>query len=241
LKRKVVVLNVVLGVVVIFAGIQFRSEWKAAKAREAATLPGPPVKAPPVPPYRPLPVGEAVLSAGYNPIAQKDLFDPSRNPNVELPPPPAPPPPPPMPPLPRYHGQMNLDGITAILSEAPNSAQTPVKLGDAIGQFKLVDVSTQEIVFEWSATGETVRKRLDDLMDRASQSSNAPVASASSQAPPPPPVIKTPKGPGEDTGRGFKRCDPTDSTPDGAVVDGYRKVSYPTPFGPACRWDPLGK
>jgi hypothetical protein len=241
LKRKIVVLNVVLGAVAIFAGFQLRSQWRAAKDREAATLPGPPVKPPPVMPYVKAPVGDPVLAVGYNPIVQKDLFDPSRNPNVEVAPPPPPPPPPPMPALPRYHGQMNLDGITAILSETPNSPQTSVKLGESIGQFKLVDVSTQEIVFQWSATGEMARKSLGELMERG-RPSNEPVASASTQAPPPPaPVIKTPQGPGELAPQGFRVCNSNDSTPDGAVVDGFRKVSYATPFGPACRWDPLGK
>jgi hypothetical protein len=242
LNRKIVVLNVVLAAVVVFAGLQLRNQWRAAKSREAATLHAAPVKAAAVPPYTPLPAGEAVLSAGYNAIAQKDLFDASRNPNVEIPAPPPPPPPPPMPALPHYYGQMNLDGVTAILSEAANSPQKSVKPGETIGQFKLVDVSIQEIVFEWN--GQPVRKRLDELMDRNSQSSKAPVVSASTPPttpPPPPPAIKTQTGPGELAPQGYKVCNPNDSTPDGAVVDGFRKVSYSTPFGSACRWDPIGK
>jgi hypothetical protein len=54
-------------------------------------------------------------------------------------------------------------------------------------------------------------------------------------------VVKAPLGPGEDTGRGYKVCIPNDSTPDGSIVDGYRKVSIATPFGNACRWDPAGR
>lgn len=243
MKRKIVILNVVLAAVVIFASFQLRSAWRSAKHREAATLhPKAFVKPPAVAPYSPLPTAEPVLSAGYNAIAQKDLFDPSRNPNVvvEVQPPPQPPPPPPMPPLPHYFGQMNLDGVSAILSEAANSPQKSVKPGDTIGQFKLVDVSTQEIFFEWN--GELVRRRLDELTDRGRQSSNAQAGPAAPQAPPPAaPVIKTPTGPGEMAPQGYKVCNPNDSTPDGAVVDGYRKVAYSTPFGSACRWDPLGK
>lgn len=241
MKRKIVVLNVVLLAVAIFAGVHLRSEWRAAQGREAVTLHPAPVTPPAVPPYTHLPTAEPVLSAGYNAIAQRDLFDPSRNPNVELPPPPTPPPPPPMPPLPRYYGQMNLDGVTAILSEAANSQQTSVKPGETIGQFKLVDVSTQEIVFEWN--GGLVRKRLDELTDRGGAASNAPAVATARQAPPPPPapVIKTQIGPGTVTPQGFRTCDPNDSTPDGAVVDGFRKASYSTPFGSACRWDPVGK
>jgi TonB family protein len=40
---------------------------------------------------------------------------------------------------------------------------------------------------------------------------------------------------------GFKRCELNDNTPAGTVVDGYRKVVSPTPFGEACRWDPVGR
>ena len=236
MNRKIVILNVVLAAVAIFAGFQLRNQWRAAKSREAATLHSAPVKPDAVPPYTPLPTAAPVLSAGYNAIAQKDLFDPSRNPNVVVE---APPPPPPMPALPHYYGQMNLDGVTAILSEAANSPQKSVKPGETIGQFKLVDVSINEIVFEWN--GELVHRRLDELLDRGGSPSNAPVASASTPAPPPAPVIKTATGPGELAPQGYKTCNPNDSTPDGAVVDGFRKVAYATPFGPACRWDPIGK
>jgi hypothetical protein len=238
LNRKIILLNVVLAAAAIFAGFQLRNEWRAAKRREAATLHSAGSKPATVPPYYPLPGSEPVLAAGYDRIAQKDLFDPSRNPNVAVEAPPPSPPPPPMPALPRYYGQMNLDGVTAILGEGANSPQRSVKPGDTIGQFKLVDVSTQEIVFEWN--GGLVRKRLDELLER---SISAPVVAAATQAPPPPPapVIKTPMGPGELAPQGFKACNPNDSTPDGSVVDGFRKVAYSTPFGSACRWDPIGK
>jgi hypothetical protein len=240
LSRKIVLLNVVLAAVVIFACFQMRNQWRAAKSREAGTLHPAPVRASAAPTYYPLPAAEPVLAAGYNAVAQKDLFDPSRNPNVPVDAPPPPPPPPPMPVLPRYYGQMNLDGVSAILSETANTPQTSVKPGETIGQFKLVDVSIQEIVFEWN--GQLVRKRLDELLNRNIQPSDAPAALAARQAPPPPaPVVKTPTGPGELTPQGFKVCNPNDSTADGTVVDGFRKVAYSTPFGSACRWDPVGK
>ena len=238
MKRRIVILNVVLAAVVVFAGLQLRNQWQAAKAREAATLRAAPVKPAPPPPYSPLPGAEPVLSAGYQDIAQKMLFDPSRNSTVvvEVP---APPPPKPMPALPRYHGQMNLDGVAALLSETSNSAQIAVKPGDTIGEFKLVDVNTQELVFEWE--GQQVHKRLDELADRGAPQSNATGASGGAPPPPPAAVAKTPTGPGEATPQGYKTCNPNDSTPDGAVVDGFRKVSLATPFGAACRWDPVGK
>jgi hypothetical protein len=239
LNRKLVLLNLVLAAVAVYAGVQWRNQWKAAKAREAAMLhksvkPTPPVK------FDALPVSPPVLAAGYKEIAEKMLFDRERNSNVPIELPPPAPPPPPMPALPRYHGTLNLgDGLSTILSESPASAHQEIKPGQKIGQFTLVDVNTVQITFEWN--GEMVRRRLDELTDRTVLSS----ANADSRTPsaPPPPVAqaKQPTGPGESTPFGFKICTPNDSTPDGAVVGGFRKVSIPTPFGNACRWDPVGK
>jgi hypothetical protein len=242
LKRRIVILNVVLAAVAVFAGVQLRNEWLAAKAREAATLPGRPVKPGPVPPYTALPGAGPVLAAGYSLIPQKFLFDPSRNSTVVevvvvTPPPPAKP----MPALPRFHGEMNLDGIMAVLSETPNSPQKFMKPGETIGEFKLLDVNTQELVFEWD--GQTIHKGLNELTDRGGASSDSRASSSATQAAPPPaaPVFKTPLGPGAATPQGFKMCLPNDSTSEGAVVDGFRKIMLATPFGVSCRWDPVGK
>jgi hypothetical protein len=242
LKRRIVILNLVLAAVAVFAGVQLRNEWLAGKAREAATLPGPPVKPTAVPPYTALPGAGPVLAAGYSLIPQKFLFDPSRNSTVvEVVAFTPPPPPRPMPALPRFHGEMNLDGIMAVLSETPNSPQRFMKPGETIGEFKLLDVNTQELIFEWD--GQTIHKGLNELTDRgaAPPDSRGSPAPARTAPPPPPPVFKTPLGPGQATSQGPKACLPDDSTPDGTVVDGFRKVSRPTPFGAACLWEPVGK
>jgi hypothetical protein len=145
-----------------------------------------------------------------------------------------------MPAIPRFHGEMNLDGVMAVLSETPNSPQRFIKPGETIGEFKLLDVNTQELVFEWN--GQTIHKGLNELTDRGAASDSQGSPAPTRAAPPPPaPAVKTPTGPGEATPQGYKTCSPNDSTPDGAVVDGFRKVSMATPFGPACRWDPIGK
>jgi hypothetical protein len=182
-----------------------------------------------------------VLSAGYSEIAQKLLFDRSRNSTVvvEVAPPP---PPKPVPPLPIYHGMMNIgDGPAAILSVNASAPQMEIHPGEMIGPFKLVDVNTQEIALEWD--GKIIRKTVDEILDRTTRQVVADTNTPGPAAPPPPvvQVVKAPLGPGEDTGRGYKVCIPNDSTPDGSIVDGYRKVSIATPFGNACRWDPAGR
>ena len=234
-------MNVVLVASLTFAGWQLRQAWLAAKAREAAEL-NRKIKYASPPPFTALPTPGAVTPAGYANIAEQMLFDRSRNPNVvvELPPPPPPPPPKPMPPLPVYHGQMNFgDGPFAILSLTATTPHQAIHPGEEIGQFKLVGVNTDEIAFEWD--GKTVRKKVDELIDRKVQQEPVAAARTEQLAAPEVSVPKTPLGPGEDTGRGPKICQPNDSMPVGTVVDGYRKVITPTPFGESCRWDPVGR
>jgi hypothetical protein len=239
LNRKLLILDVVLAAVVVYAGFQFRSQFRAVQAREGALTDRKPGPLPP-PQFTPLATAPPVLSAGYAEIAQKLLFDRSRNSTVvvEVAPPP---PPKPVPPLPVYHGMMNIgDGPAAIMSLNAGSQQMEIHPGDAIGQFKLVDVNTQEIALEWD--GKVIHKTVDEILDRSVRQ----VVADSNTAPPAPPlpvlpVIMTPLGPGEDTGRGYKTCLVNDSTPDQTVVDGYRKVSTRTPFGQSCRWDPVGR
>jgi len=241
LKRKLVLLNLALGLIVIYAGWQLRQTWKAAKAREAATLNR---KVPPVaaPPYTPLPRTAPVQPGGYAEIVQKTLFDRSRNPTVVVELPPEPPKlVKPMPRLPQYHGQMNLgDGVTVVMSEDTNTPHQGIRIGEKIGQFTLLDVNTEEITLEWD--GQTLKKRLDELRDRTAEQQAAaalpvPAGPVRSEAPAPPPVQPTPLAPGSDMGGGYRACQPNDSNPPGAVVDGYRKVVIPNPFGQMCRWE----
>ena len=240
MNRKLMVLNVLLAGLLIWAGVQWRNQYLAAQARVAkmrsakATLPPPS-------PLPTLPAQPPVLATGYNEVAQKMLLHPTRNPNIDPEPVPPPPPPEPMPPLPKYHGSMNLDGVaTAILSVGANRFQE-IKPGDSIGQFKLLDVNTKDITFQWKE--QQVRKTLDELLDRTvveSPTNNVTSAAAAQAAPPP--AIKSNVGPvGEASVFGRRACDPNDSYPEGAVVDGWRKTSSTTPFGRACFWERAGK
>jgi hypothetical protein len=243
MNRKLILLNVVLAGTIVFAGVKWRQQVQAEKARELA-LRNAKVKPVPPPVFYPLPNDPPVMPVGYKDVAVKTLFHPSRDPNepVELPPPP--PPPPPMPELPRYHGQMNLgDGPEALLVERPGMAEKSLKLGDTIGQFKLVDVNTNEITFQWTFNGEIVRRTLGQLIDHTAAAAAVAAAEARpANAPAPaPPVVKSALGPGEQTQFGFKTCQPDDNSPEGTVNQGFRKVISQTPFGKSCRWDPVGR
>jgi hypothetical protein len=238
LNRKLIVLNLVLAALVAYAAVQFRGLWVASQARQAAEM-NRRVKPAPPPPFPPLQPPPPAMASDYADIAQKDLLDSSRNPNVPLDPPPPPPPPKPMPPLPVYHGMMNIgDGPTAILSLNANTPNEPIHPGEKIGEFTLLSVSREGIDLEWE--GKTVHRSLDEITVKNAPPADAGPAAPAIAAAPPPPVVLTPTGPGQDA-RGVRECNPNDSMEAGAVADGYRKVVKAGPFGKTCYWEPLSQ
>jgi len=243
MSRKLIALNIVLVLVAIYAGVLFHSQWQAAKAREAE-LRNAKVKPANVGRLEPLPNAGAVLATTYQDVAMKNLFHPSRNPNIPPVVPPPPPPKPPMPMLPKYYGTMNIgDGPMALLSVTAGAPANAVKPGERIGAFKLVDINTVDITFEWN--DEIVRRTLDQVTDRTIQAA-APSGggdSRSAAAPPPAaaPVVKSALGPGPMTNQGVATCQPNDNMAFGTIQNGLKKVERQTPFGAACVWEPVGR
>ena len=238
MRRKLWLLNLALLALVVLAGYRLREQWRVARAREQALL-GQKV----VVSAQKIGVGNApqpVSAANYLDVAQKMLFSRDRNPNVEVD---APPPPKPMPPLPKAHGVMMLaDPPTAILSEKSGGPQKSYRPGDKIGQFKVIEVTTAEIEFEWE--GKRVRRTIEDLADKqVAQAVAAPEAAPA--APPPQQAGATLIGKQAETTMGPNNsseprpCDPNDSAPEGTVQSGMRKVYTNSPFGKICRWDPV--
>jgi hypothetical protein len=137
-----------------------------------------------------------------------------------------------MPPLPAFHGLMNFDsgGPIALLSVGTGGMQA-IHEGDRIGQFKLLAVNREVISFEWNK--ETVQRNTRDLAGVAQ-----PLEHTDEPAAPPQPPPKPLTGPGPDTGRGSRACNVNDGNAAGAVVDGFRKAVFTTPFGPSCAWEP---
>lgn len=198
------------------------------------------VKPPLVYPLSPLPTPPAVMATSYKSVADKMLFDPSRNPDVPIPPPPAPPPPVPTPPLPVYHGYMNIGslGPMAILSINAGAPHVGVHPGEKIGDFTLVSIDPQEITLQWQ--DRVIRKSTDELANHLPVPEQAAAARAEAPAPvaaPPPVPVAAGPPQGEDNLFGVKPCAPHDSYPEGAVVDGYRKVLRKNPFGTTCLWE----
>jgi hypothetical protein len=247
LNRKLIFLNVVLLLVVVYAGMQFRDLYRDKKARELAqqrvkVTPVAPPSSPPLPPASP------VLATTYAPIAQKLLLAKDRNPDVPVELPPAPPPPPPIPPLPVYHGMLNFgdsEGIITFMSLANSKAQKSVHVGESIGEFKLVAVSKNGIDLEWRE--QKVHKTLDEMSDHTHGKTDGSSADAGGAAAPPPAPVPAALPPAErppaaaDEGNGIHRCQQNDTNPAGTIIGNLRKVVKPSPFGPQCYWEPVGR
>jgi hypothetical protein len=234
-KRKLLLTNMILLALAVAGAVRLRREWIETRAREQAVLRK---RIPPAapPPMAALPAVAPVKAADYSDIAQKMLFSRDRNPVVVVEPPPKEKPIP-MPALPLFHGVLNLgDGPMAIMSEGPKGPHRDYQPGDKVGAFKLVAVNNEELVLEWE--GQTITKRVDEILDRGPVAPPAAgPAAAAPAAPPPPPVAKAAAAPGSDLSPGIKACQPGDTSPAGTVADGMRKVIKGTPFGSRCYWE----
>jgi hypothetical protein len=234
-KRKLLWANLALLALCVAGAVHLRRAWIEAHTREQGVLRK---RIPPAPPpsMTPLPATEPVKAAGYNDIAQKMLFSKDRNSVVVV----EPPPPPkaiPMPALPLFHGVLDLgDGPMAIMSEGPKGPHRDYQPGDKVGAFKLVAVNNEELVLEWE--GQTITKKVDEILDRSTGAPPAPgPVAATAAAPPPQLVAKASAAPGGDLSPGVKACQPGDTSPAGTVADGMRKVIKPSPFGSRCYWE----
>ena len=253
MNRKLLVLNVALGIGVIYAGFEFHDMWVAAKARQAK-MPGAPPKAPLVPPVAPLPHQPAVLPSGYIDVAVKDLFDASRNPNLPVPEPPKPPPPADPPPLPSFHGLMDFgdpQGPVALISDQSTPRHQEVHAGEMIGAFKLLAFDRKEMTLGWQ--GLVLHKRLNEgggepAKPRAPAGGPAPLefngvipGQAAQQPVDQPRPQAAELGPGQDMTDTVKSCQPGDSSAAGTVSGGYQKQINNSPMGPQCLWRAIGK
>jgi hypothetical protein len=177
-----------------------------------------------------------VLPSGYLNIADKMLFDKSRDSKVVVEPPPAPPVKP-VPPMPVYHGQMDIGGGPVVfLTISSDAGRKSARIGDKVGPFTLVDANTSELTFEWE--GKIIRKTTDELLDHSIPAPGGALARVEAPAAPAPAAPKTSTGPGAEMGDGRKYCNPNDSDPPGTVSAGMRKTSRATPFGNSCWWEP---
>ena len=242
MTRKLILLDVALAAVFGFLIWQMRLEWVEAHARAhaflATTVPSFP--APPVPAL----LRVAPLTAmTYGEVAQLNLFSKDRNPQVVLDPV-ATPKEKPIPAFPVARGVLLWEGTPPVvmLSLRPGGPQRGYRMGDHIGDWKILAVDSQYITFEWD--GKEFKKRIDELMDRSAQVAEA----APSQGSTPSAPAAAPKSQSlSDTNKSdhwvdvgatdMRGCKSGDDSSVGTVIDGFKKVVSTTPFGNACRWE----
>ena len=242
MKPKLIALNLALTAAVGATAWQARVHWLQAQAERRATLniPVRSVKPPAVPP---VPKPEPPAATKYAEVAEKNLFSVDRNPTVVIDPP-KPPEEKKMPRLPVVFGAMGLpSGTRAIMAVKPGDPSRSVRAGDTIGDFKVLALDTKRVTFEWD--GKQIERALEDLIDRSNPEgmtgrAAAPSPQNSGPAAPPPPqqalaqVSGDPRG--EELTPTMRAVRPGDTTPAGTVVDGYKKVVTPSPFGNIVRW-----
>lgn len=232
MKRKLIFLNLLLAGLTLAAGWKLRQQYLADR-QLTMTVRRNPVKPAPVPPAVAIPKPDPFTGVNYADVAQKNLFAKDRNPNVIVDVV-APPPPKKMPPLPIVSGVMGLpSGMTALMAEKAGASTHGVHVGETIGDFKLIAISREAVSFEWD--GKRIDKKLEELVDHPAAPEAPAAANAANTPSVAAPAAPAPKNQAT-IGDNMKACQPGDKTPAGTVVDGYRNVREPTPFGEACRW-----
>lgn len=252
MNRRLLILDIALGIGVIYGGFQLHGVWTAAKARQAR-MPGPAPKANAVAPVPPLPHEPAVLPSGYKDVAMKNLFDASRNPAIPVDPPPPPPPPAEPPPLPSYHGMMDFgdpQGPIALITEHDSPGHEEKHAGEMIGAFKLVSFDRQEMTLDWQ--GRILHKLLNEGGSAKAKAKaptggmeplplNGIVPGQASTQPDQPKPQGAELGPGKELTDTVRACQAGDSSSPGTVTGGFRKEVNNSPMGAQCIWRAIGK
>ncbi len=243
MTRKLMLLDLALAAVVSFLVWQMRREWVEAHARAQAFLSAQ-VKQVPAQPLAALPKVAPLAAVAYAEVAQLNLFSKDRNPQVILDPV-EPPKAKPIPAFPVARGVLLWPEMppVVVLSLRSGGAQKGYHPGEQIGDWKIVSVDNQYVVFEWD--GKQFKKRIDELMDRsalaAETAQTPPAAAASNVAPAAKSQNLSDSNKSDhwvDIGSNDMRgCKPGDDTAPGTVLEGFKKVVSSTPFGSACRWE----
>ncbi len=237
MTRRLFYLNALLLLVAIAFGMRLRMLWSDAREREAIVQLNERQRLV-YKPQAPSPQVQAVNAMSYSDVAMRMLFSRDRNPVVVDPPPPPPPPKPPQPPFPKSNGVMMFGEPRVILTARGTEGQKIYKFGDKVGDWEIVKFDAKTITLKWMDT--EVTKDLSDLVDlnpvAAPVQAAAPAASGV--------AVKGgdtggPAKPADSLGNGTRSCAPGDTSPNGTVVDGMKKVIVANPFGVSCHWEPV--
>jgi len=264
MNRRVIALNLILISLLVWGGTELRRRWQEARRHEAEVLAKAPAPVTIVPPASPAPVAPAPAT-DYLAVAQQTLFSADRNPNIEIQVE-APKPEPPVPAMPVYHGQMAF-GTPVIVLSIGSTPQKSYRAGEDVGEFKIVEFDRDNITLGWNGKEFKRELRAlaakDEPPARTANVNAAPRASGKTNNPTPA-VARTPAAPkaanvvqiggansnapavaGGKSNPVFgpsmgvnRACAPTDTSPNGTVLDGFKKVITVSLMG-ECYWEPI--
>jgi hypothetical protein len=251
LKRKLLILNLALVVLLAAGLVELRRQIHVARDRysifdeaSAAASATFPVS------------GEAgaVRPVDHMPIVERLLFSADRNPIVEVEAPvievvkrPE---------LPMLVGLMDFGkGPIALMTAEGDAAAKPVSIGEKVGEYVFRAATAERITLEWQ--GQTFDLLHSELANRPAAKAKAPVretrapatrrpvgAATASAAADASPKQSTSLGGKYNIGRqireGSHAADPKDSSPAGTVYQGYVKRERRTPFGTQAWWEKQG-
>ena len=248
MRRKLLLLNLVMLVLLGAAGWEMRQRWLQAREREKAQLAQkvPDAPTPTVPQIQPV---TPVPAANYLEVAQNMVFSKERNPNVVV----EEKPPEPVPSFPIVYGTFDLGGGPSVfMSDKAGAPQKTYRVGDSVGPFRITDLSRTAVTLEWK--DKKFEKTLAELKPKLTDQEKAQQVAVAAPTVEPPKVqgVTSDEGlkevqkemskdglPGVNVGAQARMCSPGDTAPAGTVQGGYRKVVTATPFGQSCRWEPV--
>lgn len=240
MTRRLFYLNAFLLLASLLLGIRLRMLWLDAREREEIVRLNDIERMK----YRgaaPSPQVQAVNAMNYSDVAMRMLFSRDRNPTVVVEVAPEPPPPP-TPPFPKSNGVMMFSDPRIILTAHAGEGQKVYKFGDKVGDWEIVKFDSKTITLSWR--DKEVTKDLADLVDNNPMAAPVQTAAPAAGGGGGGVTVKGPGGdvpakPAGDYGNGTRSCAPGDSSPNGTVVDGMKKVVVANPFGVSCHWEPV--
>jgi len=244
MNRRLFYLNALLLIGIAGFGTRLRMLWLDARQAEEMVrlnqLKGPVFKG-----AQPTPQVQAVNAMNYSDVAMRMLFSKDRNPTVIVEVKVEPPKPEEIvPPLPKSYGVMLIGSPKILMSAKGGDGQKIYKVGDKVGEFEILKFDSRMITLKFH--DKEITKELSELVDNTSTPAPAAVAgpptASGAGADTKARVVSTndtPAKPGDDVfGNQTRACAAGDSSPNGTVQDGMKKVMVANPFGVSCHWEP---
>jgi hypothetical protein len=249
LKKKLLILNLALGMLLIAGLLEFRRQVITAWGRYSILSE---TGGPAAPGSFPAP-GElaGVRPADHLPIVERLLFSPDRNPIVEVEAP-APAEPVKRPALPVLVGVMDFGrGPIALMAPDGGSKPKPVALGEQVGEYIFRGAGPEKITLEWQ--GQNIEVAQSELVARATEQPRttavrerggttrpagaAPAKSANATEQRDSSSLGGRYNIGREIRPGAFAADPKDTSAEGTVYQGHIKRVRRTPFGATAWWE----